>query len=141
METLKELMEIRPVVGRRIRHDAAGESQWLLPVEQLVAGDVVRVLPGERIPADGVIVKGMSMVSKQAVNHLIPSFEAKQLQDKVGAATINATDILEIKLTCDGKCSSFEQKLEQARAEHDAKGLMERLWSHLSEDFKPSYNQ
>lgn len=141
MDTLKELMQVRPVIGRRIRHNGDAESVWLLPVEQLLVNDIVRVLPGERIPSDGVVVKGMSMVSKQAVNRVTPSFEAKQVQDKVSAGMINATDVLEVKLTSAGCHSSFEQRLEQARAEHDAKGLWERLWDHLSDDYKPSYNQ
>ena len=140
MDNLKKLMAIRPVIGRRIRQAETEESIWLLPVEQLKAGDIVRVLPGERIPVDGVVMKGMSMVSKQAVNPIIPTFDVKAIDDKVCAGTINAKDVLEVRLSCDGKCSSFEQKLEQARAEQDAKGVMERFWNHLCEDFKPSYN-
>ncbi|MGM9530082.1 MAG: hypothetical protein ACI3XH_08835 [Phascolarctobacterium sp.] len=140
MDTFKELMAVRPVIGRRIRHDGAAESAWLLPIEQLAAGDIVRVMPGERIPSDGVVVKGMSMVSKQAVNRMSPTFEAKAELDKVSAGLLNGTDVLEVRLTSAGCHSSFEQRLEQARAEQDAKGVMERLWSHLSDDFKPSYN-
>lgn len=140
MYELQELLAVRPVIGRRVRYNGAARSEWLLPVEQLAVGDVVSVLPGERIPADGVVVKGVSMVSKQPVNRIAAEFNKKIVGDKVVCGTINGADALEIKVTHTWKHGSFEQRLEQARAEHDRLSCWERFWQHITEQYKTSYN-
>ncbi|MDY4919581.1 MAG: hypothetical protein SO119_00650 [Phascolarctobacterium sp.] len=140
MDTLKELQAVRPVIGRRIHIVEGTEKEWLLPVEQLVVGDIVRVKAGERMPADGVVIKGVSLVSKRAVNRIMPSFVKKEAGAKVQAGTINATATLEIKVTSDWQHSGFEQRLEQARAEYDRMSCWDKLWSHLTEEYQPSYS-
>ena len=140
MDELNELLAVRPVVGRRIRYNGAERSEWLLPVEQLAVGDIVSVLPGERIPADGVIVQGVSMVSKRPVNRITAEFRKKEAGDKVACGTINGAAVLEIKVTHAWEHGSFEQRLEQARAERDRLSCWERLWLHITEQYKTSYN-
>ncbi|HVJ94890.1 MAG TPA: heavy metal translocating P-type ATPase [Labilithrix sp.] len=61
---IRALLELAPKTARRILPDGADED---VPVERLVPGDLVRVRPGERIPADGVVVSGHSYVDESMI--------------------------------------------------------------------------
>lgn len=107
---LKDLLEAMPVTGRRIRVFKGEECQWIFPVEQLHKGDVVRVLPGERIPSDGVIVDGCSNVTSQPVAR-ISVYKEKHVGDTVLCGTINCSNTIDVKLTADISASSLQQKI------------------------------
>ena len=55
-EAIRKLLALRPKTVRVVQD---GEEKEI-PAEALIPGDLVRVLPGERIPADGVVVEGRS---------------------------------------------------------------------------------
>ena len=57
---LRALISMRPAQARRV----AGDGEQTVPVEALRVGDVVRVRPGETIPADGVLVSGETSVDQ-----------------------------------------------------------------------------
>lgn len=59
---LKNLIGLAPRQGRRLTE----HGQELIPVDQIAAGDLLRVLPGETIPVDGVIVEGESSIERRA---------------------------------------------------------------------------
>ncbi len=59
-EAVRRLMHLTPPVARVVREDQEVE----LPAEALMPGDIVVVRPGERIPADGVIVEGRTSVDE-----------------------------------------------------------------------------
>lgn len=80
------------------------------------------------------------MVSKRPVNRIAAEFRKKEVGDKVACGTINGAAALEIEVTHAWEHGSFEQRLEQARAEHDRLSCWERLWLHITEQYKTSYN-
>jgi len=59
-EAIRRLLALRPKTARVLQE---GEEKEI-PAEALIPGDLVRVLPGERIPADGVVVEGKSHVDE-----------------------------------------------------------------------------
>ncbi len=135
-----DLMAARPVVGRKIKIVKGRELVWLTPVEKLPENDVLRVLPGERIPLDGVVISGESCVSRRITARGAHELKAKRVGDKIYCGTINAGDIIEIRVTADWRHSGFEQKLELAREELDKQPLLARMWRRLSGAYSPSYN-
>ena len=60
---LHKLLSLAPVRGRRLR----GEQTEMVPAADLAQGDIVRVLPGETVPVDGVIVSGSTSVDQSAL--------------------------------------------------------------------------
>lgn len=62
---LRSLEELLPATARPLQHDGACAS--LVPTSQLQPGDTIVVLPGERIPVDGRIVRYSAAVDEQAV--------------------------------------------------------------------------
>ena len=63
-EALRALLNLAPVTAQRI-DEAGGESE--VPLEQVQVGDLLRVRPGERVPADGSVFEGQSAVDESMV--------------------------------------------------------------------------
>lgn len=95
-QSVSELLDIAPSTTIRID----GDEECLVNTAQLVPGDIIRVRPGERIGADGVVVAGTSEVDQSTITGESLSV-AKELGDQVFAATMNGTGALQIKVTHD----------------------------------------
>lgn len=79
---LDAMAQLLPDMAERIE----GESTKKIPVGELVVGDRILVRPGTRIPADGVIIDGVSYVDESAI-----SGESKPVQKQVGAEVVAGT--------------------------------------------------
>ena len=91
---IRELMNLRPETARVIRD---GQEQQL-PIADLAIDDHIRVLPGEKIPADGVIVDGRSTIDESMLSGESLPVE-KFPGDRVTGATINQHGALVFKAT------------------------------------------
>jgi Cu+-exporting ATPase len=89
-EALRELMKLAPNLAWRIGADGA-ESQ--VPLESVVAGDRLRVKPGDKVPVDGVVLEGESRVDESMVTgEPVPA--AKSAGSRVTGATVNGSGSL-----------------------------------------------
>lgn len=88
-------------------------------VEDLVPGDIVRILPGKKVPIDGVVVGGQSNVNQASITgESIPVI--KQLDDEVYSGTLNESAQLEIKVTKrshETKLAKMIHLVEEAQSE------------------------
>ncbi len=90
---IRALLGLAPTTARRLRPDGTEED---VPLDQVVAGDRLRVRPGEKVPVDGVVLEGQSAVDESMVSgEPIPS--AKIVGSPVVGATINGTGSLVMK--------------------------------------------
>jgi len=112
---LSELIETRTALGARasieslikltptkanLLHDAGGEKE--VKVSSLKPGDCIRVRPGDNIPADGEVVKGLSSVNEATITgESLPVDKVPGMQ--VFAGTNNLTGVLDIRVTKAGK--------------------------------------
>jgi Zn2+/Cd2+-exporting ATPase len=112
---IQSLMKLRPDKALTRR----GAQTVLLPIDQLVIGDIVIVRPGEGIPLDSVIVEGESSIDQSSLTgESIPV--SKSVGDPVFAATINQTGGLEVRVTKLAKDSTIEnliRMVEEAQSE------------------------
>ncbi len=93
MDSTKRLMDLQPKVARL----EVGESVDIVPVRKLVAGDVVIVKPGDKIPVDGVVVFGQSSVDESMLSG--ESNEVlKREESKVFAGTHNLDGMIKISV-------------------------------------------
>lgn len=69
-----------------------------VPVKQLKVGDLILVKPGERLPADGVVVKGRTSIDQSAITGESVPVE-KTLEDEVFAGTVNMSGSITVKIT------------------------------------------
>ena len=63
-QSVRRLLDLEPLTATRV---AADGSEVEVRIEQLAVGDLVRVRPGERIPADGLVIEGASAVDESLV--------------------------------------------------------------------------
>jgi Cu2+-exporting ATPase len=95
---LQQLAKLLPSTATRIVGDRTEE----VPLDALREGDIVLVRPGERIPADGVVVQGSSAVNESMITGESRPVEKRE-GDKVIAGTINGAGSLRIKVTAAGE--------------------------------------
>jgi Cu+-exporting ATPase len=89
---IKALLGLAPKTARRIK-DRTEED---VPIEQVQAGDLLRVRPGEKIPVDGTVVEGTSSVDESMITGE-PIPVEKNAGDRVVSATVNGTGSLIMK--------------------------------------------
>jgi len=112
---LSELMETRTALGARASIESlikltpvkaelllADGSEKEVKVSDLKPGDIVRVRPGDNIPADGEIINGLSSVNEATITgESLPVDKVPGMQGFAG--TTNLTGVLDIKVTKAGK--------------------------------------
>ncbi|BAQ09575.1 copper-translocating p-type ATPase [Bacillus sp. OxB-1] len=107
-----------------------------VPIEEVVAGDVILVKPGEKIPVDGEIINGQSAIDESMVTgESIPVDKA--VGDPVIGATINKNGSLQIKATKVGKDSALSQIVKVVEEAQGSKAEIQRLADKISGIFVP----
>ncbi len=110
--SIRDLMEAAPQRATVLRNGA----EVVVPVEDIAVGDVVLVRPGEKIPVDGVVVRGASAVDEAAVTgESVPA--EKSAGADVFAGTLNTYGALEVrttKLAAESTIAKIVQLVEEA---------------------------
>ena len=94
---LQELAKLLPDTATRV----TGETEETIPVSALRNGDFVLVRPGERVPADGVVLKGDSALDEAMLTGESRPVKKKEV-DNVIAATINGAGSLRVEVSGTG---------------------------------------
>ncbi|MDE6750947.1 MAG: cation-transporting P-type ATPase, partial [Lachnospiraceae bacterium] len=62
---LKKLISLTPTQGRRITYDKSMNGlEEIIPADKILQNDILRVLPGETIPVDGIIIQGETSIDQ-----------------------------------------------------------------------------
>lgn len=119
---IRSLMELRPDEATILRN---GE-ELQIPVESLRVGDLVIIRPGERVPADGVVVEGESAVDQSPITgESIPV--AKQAGHEVYAGTINGAGALIVRVTKLAKESTLAKIIQLVSEAQSERAPTQRL--------------
>ena len=103
---IEKLVHLTPRTARRI-FDGKEE---VIPAEQVQAGDVLRVLPGETIPVDGIILSGQTSVDQAVMTgESIPV--DKGAGDSVSSGTVNQFGSFDMRATKVGDDSSIQRMI------------------------------
>jgi Cu2+-exporting ATPase len=93
LDATRRLMDLQPKVARKL----AGNTELIVPVRLLKAGDCVRVKPGDKFPVDGRVIAGQGQVNESMLSG--ESREVyKQLGSAVAAGTINLDGSLTVQV-------------------------------------------
>ena len=84
---IKALLNLAPSTARRINDDGADQD---VPLDQVRVGDRLRIRPGEKIPVDGVVTEGASVVDESMITGE-PVPVQKKAGDRLVGATVNGT--------------------------------------------------
>ena len=103
---IEKLVKLTPQTARIIDHD----KEIIVPAEQVAVGARIRVLPGETIPVDGVIISGQT-----SINQAVMTGESlpvdKTVGDEVSSGTVNQFGAFEMKATKVGEDSSIQRMI------------------------------
>ncbi len=104
---IEQLVKLTPESARVIRD---GKTE-VISADKVVAGDILRVLPGETIAADGTIIEGNTTINEQIMTgESIPS--DKTIGDEVMSGTVNQFGAITIRASRDGSDSSIQRMVK-----------------------------
>lgn len=131
-DAIRQLMELAPDKATLLKD---GEQEEIL-VEEIVPGDVLLVRPGERIPVDGVVVKGASSVDESMLTgESMPV--SKGEGDPVVGATLNANGMLQVKAEKVGSDTVLARIIKMVREAQGSKAPIANLADRISLYFVP----
>lgn len=131
-EAITKLMDLAPKTATVEREGLKAE----IPVEQVVAGDIVIVKPGQSIPVDGFITEGSTSVDEAAITgESIPV--QKETGDTVIAATINKAGFIKFKATKVGDDTTFSQIIRLVEEASSSKAPIAKIADKISGIFVP----
>jgi Cu+-exporting ATPase len=129
---LQKLVELQPKTARVVRDGVEVEQ----PLDQLRAGDIVRVRPGERVAADGVLTTGSSAVDEAMLTGESVPVE-KTAGSRVIGGTVNKTGSFDFRVTAVGGSSTLSQIVRLLRDAQASKAPIQRLADRISGIFVP----
>jgi heavy metal translocating P-type ATPase len=111
-------------------------EQRMLPADRVIPGDLIVVLPGEKIPTDGVIDSGSSSVDESMLTGESLPVD-KQSGDIVYGATVNQTGLLTVRATAVGADTALAGIVQMVEEAQGSKAPIQRLADRVSSVFVP----
>ncbi|MDR0269074.1 heavy metal translocating P-type ATPase [Paenibacillus sp.] len=131
-EAIKSLMGLQAKTALVVRDG----RETSIPVEDVVAGDIVIVKPGEKIPVDGKVLEGVSSVDESMLTgESIPA--DKREGDVVVGATLNKNGMLRIQATKVGGETALAQIIKVVEEAQGSKAPIQRIADVISGIFVP----
>lgn len=132
-DAIKKLMGLQAKTARVIRDGQTSD----VPIEQVAKGDTVLVRPGEKVPVDGVISKGLSALDESMITG-----ESMPVEKTVGAtvvgATINKTGSFEFTATRVGGETTLAQIIRLIENAQGSKAPIQAFADRISSWFVPA---
>src|SRR5579859_1225387 len=132
-EAIKKLMGLQAKTARVLR---AGQEHDL-PVDDVLAGDMIIVRPGEKFPVDGVVVDGRSSVDESMLTGESLPVD-KGPGDKVTGATLNKQGLIQFEATRVGRDTALAQIVRLVQQAQGSKAPVQRLADQISAIFVPA---
>jgi Cu+-exporting ATPase len=131
-EAIRALARLGARKARLVRPDGDVE----VPLERVRSGDLLRVLPGEKVPTDGVLVEGSTAVDEALVTGESIPVE-KVPGDPLLGATVNGNGAVVMKATRVGKETVLAQVVKLVRQAQATKAPVQRLVDRVAAVFVP----
>ncbi|OBV04274.1 ATPase P, partial [Bacillus anthracis] len=131
-EAIKKLMGLQAKTATVMRDG----TEMKILIEEVVAGDIVYVKPGEKIPVDGEIVEGKSAIDESMLTgESIPV--DKTIGDVVIGSTMNKNGFLKVKATKVGRDTALAQIIKVVEEAQGSKAPIQRVADQISGIFVP----
>src|SRR5215467_26019 len=131
-DAVRKLLDLQPKMAKILRNGIELD----LPIEQVKENDLMLIKAGEKIPADGIVEKGISSVDESAITgESIPI--DKQRGDQVIGATINKNGLLKVRATKVGQDTVLSQIITLVEQARTGKAQVQRLVDQVAKYFVP----
>ena len=128
---LSQLIALAPVQARILTPSGNDYIEKMVPVEKVKKEDLLRVIPGETIPVDGIIVSGESSIDQSIMTGESLPVD-KGIGESVFCGTMNCFGSIDIKATKVGEDSSLQKLIRMVEQAEEKKAPMQRIadkWS------------
>ena len=132
-EAIQKLMDLAPKTALVERNGQVVE----IAAEDMLTGDILQVKPGSSIPADGVVVEGMTSVDEAAITGESMPVEKKE-GDTVTAATLNKTGFIRMRAARVGQDTTFSQIIRLVEEASSSKAPIARMADKIAGIFVPT---
>lgn len=131
-EAIKKLMGLVPKTATIIREG----KELVIPIDEVIVGDIVIVKPGEKLPVDGEVVEGATAVDESMLTGESIPVE-KTVGSKVVGASINKTGFIKYKATKVGKDTALAQIIKLVEDAQGSKAPIAKMADIISSYFVP----
>lgn len=132
-EAIRKLMGLQAKTARVVRKG----QEIDIPIIEVVAGDVIIVRPGEKVPVDGVIIEGHSAVDESMITGESLPVD-KSTGDEIIGATINKQGLLKFEATKVGKETALAQIIRLVEQAQGSKAPIQKVVDQVSAYFVPA---
>ena len=132
-EAIKKLIGLQAKTARVVREG----KELDIPVEEVIVGDKVVVRPGDKVPVDGVIVKGSSSLDESMITGESMPAE-KGAGDEVIGATLNKTGSFTFEATRVGKDTALANIIRMVQDAQGSKAPIQRVVDQVAAYFVPA---
>lgn len=130
---IKALLGLAAKTARRIRPDGTEED---VSIDDIRPGDLLRVRPGEKVPTDGELTDGRSVIDESMISGE-PIPVEKEVGDKVTGATVNTTGSFVMKATKVGSDTLLSQIVKMVSQAQRSRAPIQKLADTVSSYFVP----
>ena len=132
-EAIKKLMGLAPKTANIIRNN----NEMVVPIEEVMVGDIVIVKPGEKLPVDGEVVEGSTAIDESMLTGESLPVE-KKIGSKVVGASINKSGFIKYRATKVGDDTALAQIIKLVEDAQGTKAPIAKLADVISAYFVPT---
>ena len=130
--SIKELAKLAPELAHVVGEDGVSDVE----VAKVKEDERIRVLPGERVPLDGVILAGMSSFNEAAITgESVP--KDKGVGDEVFAGSLNSSGVVELEVTADQDCTMLSRIVAMVQGAQAEKAPYESFVDRFAAVYTP----
>ncbi|MBB1489459.1 heavy metal translocating P-type ATPase [Oceanospirillum sediminis] len=133
-QAIRKLLNLQPQTARLIRREDGEEVD--MRIESIHKRDMIRVRPGEKIPVDGKVMDGETLVDESMLTGE-PLPVVKKKGDEVTAGTLNQSGVLRVRTLRVGDDTALARIIDQVRQAQNAKPELGRLADKIAAVFVP----
>ncbi len=131
---IRALLGLAPKTARRIKSDGSEED---VPVEHILVGDFLRIRPGEKVPVDGEVTEGRSVIDESMITGEPIPIE-KNIGNKVTGATVNGAGSFVMKAVKVGSDTLLSQIVKMVSQAQRSRAPIQKLADKVSGYFVPA---
>ena len=131
-QAIKKLMGLAPKTATIVRDG----KELVIPIDEVIVGDIIIVKPGEKLPVDGEVIEGATAVDEAMLTGESIPVE-KTVGSKVIGASINKTGFIKYKATKVGKDTALSQIIKLVEDAQGSKAPIAKLADIIASYFVP----
>ncbi|KAL5766613.1 hypothetical protein ACOSP7_017230 [Xanthoceras sorbifolium] len=138
-DALAKLTDLAPDTAHLLTLDGEGNviSEMDISTQLIQRNDIIKIVPGEKVPVDGIVIDGQSHVNESMITgEAIPI--SKRPGDKVIGGTMNENGCLLVKATHVGAETALSQIVQLVEAAQLARAPVQKLADQISKFFVPT---